>query len=79
MLRSIGKQSGVFVESFPKKKRKATVGRKAINSYLGCDDSSDSSRESSLDIRSRRRTHCTVTTAPMGRRYTTLTAAASTV
>ena len=29
--------------------------------------------ESSLDICSRRRTRCTVTTAPMGRRYTTLT------
>jgi len=27
MLRSIGKQSGGFVESVPKKKRKATVGR----------------------------------------------------
>jgi len=35
--------------------------------------------ESSRDICSRRRTRCTVTTAPMGRRYTTLTAAASTV
>jgi len=30
MLRSIGIQSGVFVESFAKKKRKATVGRKAM-------------------------------------------------
>jgi len=35
--------------------------------------------ESSLYIWGRRRTRCTVTTAPMGRRYTTLTAAASTV
>jgi len=28
MLRSIGKQSGEYVESVPKKKRKAAVGRK---------------------------------------------------
>jgi len=35
--------------------------------------------ESSLDIGSRRRTRCTVTTAPMGRRYTTPTAADSAV
>jgi len=34
-----------------------------------------SSRVWSLDICSRRRTRCTVTTAPVGRRYTTLTAA----